>query len=379
MGDFFGHLKARVEPNARRAAELYARELHEYRPAAEVGYGPTTLLDFALILRRRTAELAAEDRVFTGADLDLIAAVGRERGEKGVSLASQQQVLVLHSTLTLQEVQEAAGPNDIRDVMHMLGWLGPQGVVAQRAYTAGFLDGQKRYLSYVTRVQTLAGLLLTDDPTATAMARSLGMPLPSRCMVMVVRVADPDALGERREEILEILLKSHTVPMGWQRPEEYVALVRDEDCALSLVRDFAALTGRGCAAGAAPAVVGSAGGAVAQARRVSRAAPVEPRPGRVHTVADVFVELGIAQVPDVDRWLRDLATRLSDGPDLVLTLDAYYRHDMNRRLTAAALRVHPRTLDYRLGRVRDLTGIEPGSTHGVRALSAAVHRVLAAG
>jgi DNA-binding PucR family transcriptional regulator len=61
----------------------------------------------------------------------------------------------------------------------------------------------------------------------------------------------------------------------------------------------------------------------------------------------------------------------------VTTLDAYYRSDMNRLLTAASLHIHPRTLDYRLRRVRELTGIEPGSTHGVRVLSTAVARMLA--
>ncbi|CAM5531213.1 hypothetical protein SAURM35S_02268 [Streptomyces aurantiogriseus] len=67
-------------------------------------------------------------------------------------------------------------------------------------------------------------------------------------------------------------------------------------------------------------------------------------------------------VPFVDEWLRTVARRLSSGPDLVVTLDACYRCDMNRGAAATALNVHPRTLDYRLRRVRELTGVEPGST-----------------
>lgn len=59
------------------------------------------------------------------------------------------------------------------------------------------------------------------------------------------------------------------------------------------------------------------------------------------------------------------------------TLDAYYRHDMNRRLTAAHLYVHVRTLDYRLRRVRELTGIDPATTHGVRTLTTTVARIRA--
>jgi sugar diacid utilization regulator len=106
-------------------------------------------------------------------------------------------------------------------------------------------------------------------------------------------------------------------------------------------------------------------------------APVHARPGPVHFRTDLFAELGVAQVPSVDRWLRELACRLAAGPDLVTTLDAFYRNDMGRTRTAAALCIHPRTLDYRLQRVHELTGLDPVSVRGVRILSTAVTRVLA--
>jgi len=61
----------------------------------------------------------------------------------------------------------------------------------------------------------------------------------------------------------------------------------------------------------------------------------------------------------------------------VATLHAYYANDMNRARCAAALHIHPRTLDYRLRRVREVAGVDPGSTVGVRLLSAAVARALA--
>jgi DNA-binding PucR family transcriptional regulator len=93
-------------------------------------------------------------------------------------------------------------------------------------------------------------------------------------------------------------------------------------------------------------------------------------------VADVFVELAVADVPFIDAWLHTVARSLEPGPDLVTTLDAYYRHDMNRGAAAAALNVHPRTLDYRLRRVAELTGIDPASTHGIRTLSTVVTRRL---
>ena len=45
------------------------------------------------------------------------------------------------------------------------------------------------------------------------------------------------------------------------------------------------------------------------------------------------------------------------GTDLVETLAAFVRSDCDRRATAATLHVHPNTVDYRLGRVEELTGL----------------------
>ncbi|WP_230396480.1 PucR family transcriptional regulator [Streptomyces blattellae] len=145
-----------------------------------------------------------------------------------------------------------------------------------------------------------------------------------------------------------------------------------------LVRDFADALGRPCAAGTVTAPRSELPDALERARRISKTAPLR-RPSarlRPHTMPDLFVELAVAEVPFVDAWLHTVAQRLDSGPDLVVTLDAYYRHDMNRSAAATALNVHPRTLDYRLRRVRELTGIDPGSTSGVRTLSSAVTRRL---
>jgi hypothetical protein len=123
--------------------------------------------------------------------------------------------------------------------------------------------------------------------------------------------------------------------------------------------------------------VGALAPALAVARHVSTVAPWEDRPTAVLGVPDLFVELGVGGA--IDDWLAGLAERLRSGPDLIATLDRYYRNDMNRAATATQLRIHPRTLDYRLARVLELTGEDPGSTRGVRILTTAVNRSRAAG
>jgi len=62
------------------------------------------------------------------------------------------------------------------------------------------------------------------------------------------------------------------------------------------------------------------------------------------------------------------------GPGTVLydTVAAYLDTDLDRRRTAARLHVHPNTLDYRLRRIRTLTGIDTGSATGITMLTSAL-------
>ncbi|MDF5758313.1 helix-turn-helix domain-containing protein [Spongiactinospora sp. TRM90649] len=390
MGDFFAMLRKRVDANARRAVEIYTREVPEYRALAADSMARAALLDLAVTLRRDAIARAEWEEPFSAAELGYMEAAGRERGERGISLTAYRHVLTLNAVLTLREIQEAADPDDLDRLMRTIGWLAPQGMAAQDAFTRGYMAGKERHLPFATRVQSLARLLLADDPTAPELARTLDMGLPERYVVTVVRLAGRpfEPTDRLRDEVVEFLLENERVPVAWPTGGEFVALVpvatdvpdAEEaalDRALCLAHAFAEAVGRPCSAGTASGPTGSLEKTAELARQVSRAAPIEPVPSRLRTLADVFVELGTAQVSEVDHWLRDVARRLTDGPDLVTTLDAYYRCDMNRQRAAGVLHIHPRTLDYRLQRTRELTGVDPGSTHGIRVLNTAVARILA--
>jgi DNA-binding PucR family transcriptional regulator len=49
------------------------------------------------------------------------------------------------------------------------------------------------------------------------------------------------------------------------------------------------------------------------------------------------------------------------GSELLPTLEAYLIHDCNMNATARAIFAHRHTVAYRLDRVRELTGLDPGS------------------
>lgn len=396
MGSLFAELARQASANARREVEAYVREIPELGLLDTSPRDRAETLEYALWLRRRTNELAPSSGALTEDDLSYIASMGETRAEAGMSLESRQQVLRLHTALMLREINEATDAQrggGVDELMLMMNWFAPQGVRGIGAYCQGFVRVLRRRLPYVEQVALLARSLLTADPMAAELALAVGMGLPEHYAVTVVRVPDRPVGDRDLESEIEALVKTHQVPVVWcpqgvGRGGELIALVPGTaesvrqhaapDLVSDLVRDFGEALGLPCAAGTATAPASELADALDRARRISRSAPLRRASARLrpHTLADVFVELAVADVPFADDWLRTVARRLACGPDLLVTLDAYYGYDMSRGPAAAALNVHPRTLDYRLRRVQELTGINPGSTHGVRILSSVVARRL---
>jgi hypothetical protein len=96
---------------------------------------------------------------------------------------------------------------------------------------------------------------------------------------------------------------------------------------------------------------------------------------------DFLLEVLLARAPDlaaslVERVVGPLqayAERRGDS-GLLETLEAFLDCGLDRRRTAEQLHVHPNTLDYRLRRVAELTGLEPGKPRDLVLLELAVAR-----
>ena len=136
------------------------------------------------------------------------------------------------------------------------------------------------------------------------------------------------------------------------------------------------------AAGGAPLVAtvawgeGAAGVARAgdDAVQVLRLVTGTARPPGMYRLDDVLLEAALSgTAPGPAARLAAILAPLDDsGPELLGTLDAYLANDADRRRTAAALHVHPNTLDYRLRRIGELTGRSPGTARGLQVLGAAL-------
>lgn len=409
MGSLFAELARQASTNARREVETYTREIEEFRFLDKDPRARAETLGHAVWLRHRTVELSPHNSELSDDDLEYIASMGELRAGAGMSLDARQQVLRVHTALMLREINEATEAQrgcGVDELMRMMTWFAPQGERGIVAYRQGFVRVLRRRMPYVEQVALLARSLLNGDPIAAELAEAVDMELSDRYAVTVFRLPDPPPVDRVLENEIETLVKSHRTPIVWgsrgdDGSGELIALVPVHGAAAraangpphtavdllpdlapehvaDLVRDVARALGRPCAVGTATAPLPGLSEALDEARRISDTAPLRRASARLrpHTLADLFVELAVADVPFVDAWLRGLSDRLAAGPDLLVTLDMYYRHDMHRGATATALNVHTRTLDYRLRRARELTGIDPGSTRGVRALSAAVTRRL---
>jgi sugar diacid utilization regulator len=126
-----------------------------------------------------------------------------------------------------------------------------------------------------------------------------------------------------------------------------------------------------------------AGGAVAtgvtdiyragrQASDIVRLARQLGRPPAGYLLQDVLLEYQLTRPSDAHAALSGLLDPLDRNPDLPHTLAVYLEHDLDRRRTASALHVHPNTLDYRLRRIVELTGLDPSTSRGLQLLGAAL-------
>jgi sugar diacid utilization regulator len=254
---------------------------------------------------------------------------------------------------------------------------------------AAYLEEQQTiYGEERDAARALASALLAGEP-ADSLAARLGVGIAPAYVVVVVRMAahadEADRgvggavaarrTGRRAQSSIDAWAGMPVVsllePMGGAilLPTSVDDAPGCADRVHELIEAVQKAAGVAVLAGAAIADVPRAS---AQAHDVVRLArTLEKSPG-AYLLRDVLLEYQLTRPSDAQDALASLLDPIDRNPDLPLTLEVYLEQDLDRRRTAAALHVHPNTLDYRLRRIVELTGLDPSTSRGLQLLGAAL-------
>ncbi|WP_245649717.1 PucR family transcriptional regulator [Nocardia shimofusensis] len=156
------------------------------------------------------------------------------------------------------------------------------------------------------------------------------------------------------------------LPRGGDGPELTAELTAELLAELSAAAEIA------LSAAAVLAEAGQVPEAAEQAHELLEVARVAGRGPGFYRLADLAMEYQLTRGGPAGRQLARLFDPLDAHPELFDTARAYLRNDMNRRRTARQLFVHPNTVDYRLRRIVQLTGMDLATATGIARATAAL-------
>jgi hypothetical protein len=389
----YRRVERQVPKLARRMIDTFVAEIPLY------GLLPREQLE-GEILAITTANLRLffamlrEGRSLTVEELGEVRTSAARRAEERVPLDAVLTAYHVGGRIGWQALVEEAQPDEETPALIAAGarvLLYVQQVTA--AVAAAYLEEQQTiYGEERDARRSLASALLSGEP-ADVLAARLGTHIAPAYLVVALRLgtnadeADKGvggAVAARRKvrRVQSALDEFSGEPvLGLLEPTGGSALIAATPDTLAetagRLRDLASRVqksaGAEVLAGGAPAV-GAADVARAniQAQDVVRLAGRLGHPPGGYLLGDVLLEYQLTRPSDAQDELHRLLDPIDRNPDLPRTLEVYLDHDLDRRRTAAALHVHPNTLDYRLRRIVELTGLDPSTSRGLQLLGAAL-------
>ena len=362
---------AGIDALVERMGAAYRAEIPEYATLPVAVFA-----DEVLPVSRRAVtlffELVTADRSPTARDLRVFVSSGRSRQDLGVPLEAVLHAYRIAGRETWTAVVSAVRPGDEHLLADLAArWIDYVDRISSAVAAAYVEAGHERLRALDARRRELVEALLTATDAAevaavglrfsTALATSYvpvlvtGTDVAARIDALL-RVAPPRTLGGHRSDSARVLL---LVPDALPAAAPLLAVSGDD-----LV-----VCGRAAAPGA---------GLLAEVRAVERVARAARAIGRARGVVgpeDLLAErLLLADAATAATLVHRLA-RVSDA-NLFETLAAYVACG-SVPATARTLVVHPNTVAYRLGRVRELTGLDPRvpADAATLALAVAAHRL----
>jgi hypothetical protein len=331
-------------------------------------------------LMERALSLSVKGEPFTDDDLLSFREMGRLLARRAVPLSFLTEAFDVGMAAATREFWRIAPAGLYAETVQFTQWAAGMMEQGRQAATRGYLEASLAGSGRRPALRALAEALISGESALSA-AEAAGERLAVSYLVLACAVPAPatvDAprLAAFRRDLeavpgalycgdlsgLVVLLPAGASPQGARGK------------AADLVGRLGSLTGQAvCAAQAyrpdlagIPAAYQEACHALGLARAIPDAAP------RPYRSDELLVELAIARQPDIGQRLAALLAPLDGGPDLRRTVEALLACNLDRERAARELRIHRRTLRYRMVRIREVSGIDLDTAHGVQLFRAAL-------
>ncbi|MGU3432093.1 PucR family transcriptional regulator [Actinomycetes bacterium M1A6_2h] len=223
----------------------------------------------------------------------------------------------------------------------------------------------------------LARALILGRPRWPELAMQLGVDIPARYHVMVVRI--PDAISDRRSAVLNDAIDAtfgtgHDVLVAIDRATVtiLVPLAGDDPSVDRLSTRLDRSFGGALLGASVEAANTDLRDAAGFANELLALAAKLGRPSKIYRTQDLVLEYQMSRPGPGRQVIGTVLDPLRDRPVLLETITAYMKSQQSRRSTSRKLYIHNNTLDSRLKKISELLGFDISEVAGQRKLEAAI-------
>ncbi|MDG3016267.1 PucR family transcriptional regulator [Speluncibacter jeojiensis] len=332
-------------------------------------------------------QMLDEQRLPTDEDLADVRASAARRARAGVPL--EEVLAVYHEGIrTVRDlVMEKAAPEDIADLQTGGRLLFSLVERLNIAASSSYLEEFRALTSDVhTATHTLVNALLSGA-NPTSVARQLGLELQTDHLVVGLWVAPhPDEVAAGRDKAAaarkklgiiqsELAAQFGSPLLGLLSPQGGTLLIPgapDWDQVREAVRLVSMSAEVDITASAVQVHTADIPAAAEQVHELLSLARQLGRPPGLYGLVDLALEFQVTRPGPGRAHLAQLLRPLDGSPELLQTLKVHVDNDLNRQRTANRLHLHTNTVDYRMKRIAQLTGLDPTRPSGLCTLKAAM-------
>ncbi|AMT70181.1 PucR family transcriptional regulator [Mycobacteroides immunogenum] len=372
----------RLPETARRAVDCFAAEVPYY------GMLPREILDgeiteFTKQHFRIFARVMLEARPPTEDEFAVAILAASRRAQEDIPLPAILAVYNVAARVGIETLRELASPDEADEVLAVSVQLQRYLQLLLPAVAAAYLEERQGLYSATSEARRdLFDALIKGTPWREAAERA-SVTLALAYNVLFLYMPEPAAntvvarlRAHRVQDIVDQYAREPVLTSLDGRGG--IVLLPAVGKVEALLPLFSEVAGGAVTVGVSDANdPGEIADAAEEARELALLALKLGRVAGAYRLSDLLLEYQITRPGRARDLLAAAVQPLAAHPHLQQALSAYLQHEHGRQLAAKSLHVHPNTLDYRLRRVAELTGLDPAQPSAARTLAAALLAVKA--